>query len=371
MDRFPPHPELFPTPSTPYIIVSPKYNPASAGIRALHMLCHSLNVSGQRAYLSVFPQMVSDDANLYTTPELLTPLLTPAIARQIEASGRTPIVLYAETVHGNPLNATTVVRWILNYPGKLGGDTTYAESEILYAYSKHLADHVGLPHERVIFLPTSDPRIFYPPPEGSPRSGSCFYAAKYQENHGGKLLPITEGSFEITRGGKGKLSKPEIADLLRRSEVFYAYEDTALAIEAGMCGCPTVFIPSDYMQKPLGLDDLGTDGIALDTSPEQLAHAKATVGKAFSNYQALIDTYWRQVGAFVTHTQRIAEANNAKPFPPLYLAVSGGRYVQMCKFIIGYIRRNGVKDFSYKVYKAIRARGLFNMVAHTLRNLFK
>jgi hypothetical protein len=44
---------LFPTPGAPYYIVSPPYTEKSAGVKVLHMLCHALNVSGQRAYMII------------------------------------------------------------------------------------------------------------------------------------------------------------------------------------------------------------------------------------------------------------------------------------------------------------------------------
>ena len=42
---------LFPTPAAPYYILSPPFTERSAGVKVLHMLCHALNVSGQRAYM--------------------------------------------------------------------------------------------------------------------------------------------------------------------------------------------------------------------------------------------------------------------------------------------------------------------------------
>ena len=42
---------LFASPGAPYYIVSPPYTEKSAGVKVLHMLCHALNMSGQRAYI--------------------------------------------------------------------------------------------------------------------------------------------------------------------------------------------------------------------------------------------------------------------------------------------------------------------------------
>lgn len=357
---------LFPAPTIPYIIVAPAYNKVSAGVRALHLLCHSLNLSGQRAYMYIHPRVMWDGRDC-TCPELCTPLVTQEIVDWFEAEGRHPIVVYPEVIAGNPLNAALVVRWMLNYPGLLGGDASYAPEEVVYAYSKRLARSVGLGDERVLFLPTSDQAIFYPPPEGAKREGSCFYATKYQLHHGGKLLPITQGSVEITRDLPTSQTKQEIAELFRRSEVFYAYEDTALAIEAGLCGCPTVFIPNDYLSSPLGFDDIGTDGFAWGDSPEEVARAKATVGQLGANYEALIDRYWAQLAVFAEHTQAVARQRRAVSRIRLFSGFRKHFYV--VSFMYGYIRRNGWGKFIAKARAGIGKRGLGRMVFNSVCNM--
>ena len=59
----------------PYYIVSPNYTRESAGIRALHLLCHYLNINGERAYLLIYPYRNSTPSS----PDLYTPLLTQEI----------------------------------------------------------------------------------------------------------------------------------------------------------------------------------------------------------------------------------------------------------------------------------------------------
>src|SRR5206468_9783222 len=97
-----------------------EYTHRSGGIRALHRLCHLLNEAGYSARL--LPNRL--DLPFATNPAWNTPLHSGSIGDGI--------VIYPEVVSGNPLLARRVVRWALNFPGKLGGDASYAESEMVF-----------------------------------------------------------------------------------------------------------------------------------------------------------------------------------------------------------------------------------------------
>lgn len=292
---------LYPQKRHPYYIVAPPYIRQSAGIRVLHLLCHALNLLGYRAYIALRPTI---DENV-THPGLCTPLLTTRVIEYDFLNGLTPIVIYPETVPGNPLGASIVVRYVLNYPGLLGGDTSYPESEICVAYSETLA--ASVPNVRqVLFLPASDPAVFRPFPRVA-RSGSCYYAAKYQAIYGGQLSDITKDSVAITRGRLDSQSLEEIAALFRRSELFYCYENTALAIEALLCECPVVFIPSEFLTEIIGIKEHGWDGIAWGTDPAEIERAKASVSQARAHYLKLYDKARSDLSSFIALTQEAAK----------------------------------------------------------------
>ena len=239
-------------------------------------------------------------------PGLLTPIVTQQVIDAHFCDGLTPIVVYPETIVGNPLNAPLVVRYVLNFPGLLGGDKVYPPSEIIYAYSETLGAAAGSP-QNILFIPTTDTTIFYPPDVEVRRKGSCFYAAKYKIFHKGELFDITKGSEEINREGHNIQTPKEIAALFRRSEVFYTYENTALAIEAVLCGCPAVFIPNPYLTEIIGAEELGSEGYAWGTDQSEIARARATVAKGRDNYLRLYDRFWRQLDEFVSKTYEHAE----------------------------------------------------------------
>lgn len=298
---------LLPRSGHPYYIVTPRYARTSAGIKVLHFLCNALNRLGERAYIVTHPFHPAATA---TNPDLNTPILTKEMLERDFQTGLTPIVVYPETVTGNPLNAPFVVRYIMNFPGLLGGEGAYDPSEFCVAYSEILAQTV--PDCRMtIFFPASDPMTFSPYPKVK-RKGSCFYAAKYRYVHQGELFDITKNSIEITRDRPNSQTPDQIAELFRSSEVFYTYENTALAIEATLCGCPVVFLPNKYLDKSIGLYEVGTEGVAWGTSDGELERAKRTVHLARERYLALFVGLKRQLQDFVAQTQQAVNRHDYK-----------------------------------------------------------
>lgn len=294
----------------PYYVVAPPFQRTSAGIKVLHLLCDALNHLGCEAYMVIQP---AGPAGWIISPDLNTPLLTKEIDAQHFRERRTPIMIYPEVTKGNPFAAPVVCRYVLNYPGLLGGDSVFDPGELIYGYSHRLAEAAGA-HGKVLFLPASDPDIFHPPAVEGERSGACFYASKYKEYHGAELFSVTEGAFEITRDKPGSLDPNEIADLFRRSKVFYCYENTSLATEAAMCGCPAVFLPNEHLTEIIASEELGVDGFAWGDAPEEIARAQATVAGFYEHYLAVLETFGSQLTLFVQDTQaRAAEAAFVSP----------------------------------------------------------
>lgn len=300
---------LYPEVKSPYYIVAPPYVRTSAGVRVLHLLCHSLNRMGQTAYVLLYPALPWQKRQV--APDLLTPVVTPGIVRSHFERGMAPILVYPEICSGNPFGGPCVVRYVLNFPGLLGGDKDYASDELVYSYSKVLAQHTQSP-DNVLFLPATDTRLFRMADNQPERRGSCFYAHKYKNSYGGHLFDVTSNSFEITANDKNSLGAPEIAALFQRSEVFYAYENTALATEAVLCGCPTVFLPNPYLQDIIAIRELGPEGYAWGTDPAAVARARETVAQGAQNYLKTFDAFWRDLENFIRVTQEHAAAVSYK-----------------------------------------------------------
>lgn len=293
----------------PYYIVVARYVRTSAGIRALHILCHWLNRIGYNAFVLIYPDFQYKNQ---TNPYLATPVLTEAIIEAHHEAGLTPIVIYPEVVNGNPFEATAKVVFLGHYPGRLGGPAAYDETYLLFSYSQSIAKETSQP-DNIIHIPVIDTGIFYDRKFES-RESTCFYAGKFKNYFGGTVYGIPDDCIEITRDKPDSQNANEIADLFCRSKVFYCFEDSALILEALICNCPVVLMPNDFFSKPIGIDEIGWDGIAWGASSAEVARAVSTVEKGKNNYVQQISKFFDQLDNFITKTQLHA-IQNPQPAP--------------------------------------------------------
>lgn len=263
----------------PYHIVAPAYTEKSAGVKALHMLCDALNKRGETALIVPMDLPV-------VSPALDTPI---ALRPDEEA-----IVVYPEIIEGNPLDAKHVVRWLLYYAGTYRGNKRFLETDMVWGYTTRIAADYGTGD--VLFLPTVDENFFVPPSAEVEREGTCYYAHKHRTFYGGTPAQVS-GSVEITNPGQ---SRDEVLRLLQTSKVFYTYEDTALMIEAVLCGCPVICVPSEHFKEGCGLDDFNA-GIAWGLA--EFGKALTTLGEARYRYQLLKDVFEAQLTKFIDKTQ--------------------------------------------------------------------
>lgn len=338
----------------PYYIISPPYIRTSAGVRVLYKLADLINKAGGSAYIYLRPHANHESA---ASPMDIAPFLTQKTIDYHINNGLTPIVIYPETVNVSKFSPPVRVRYLLNYDDLLFENDPLTDDDYLLSYSKNIEDKitVSLP-KLALFLPVSDPVFYCPPPTGTIRQGACFYAGKFKYKFNGKTYPITDGLPEITRDLPTSQTPEEIRKLFQTCEFFYCYEDSALALEAMLCGCPTIFLPNDHFQKTLGSQEIAGLGYAWGTEPEQIAHAKATVKQLRERYFEVLSAAQSAVSGFMHQTQRIAEK---KTYPTAFLAGIGiptsffGRAI----------------DFTYFIKDSIADRGLLNFVKIALKRI--
>ncbi len=362
-----------PRPTHPYYVVAPPYSDASAGIRALHRLADALNRAGAEAYIFCDSYI----EGVQTAPaDFRAPHLTWLQAEAHRAAKRRPIVVYPEVVIGNPLRARAVVRYVLNVPGLLGGASAYDPHEFLYGYGERLAEQIGRP-DHSLFIPVIDLDA-WTPGEGGARTEICFYASKYQEVHKAQVFGLPAGAVEISRNLADSLNRAELVDLLRRSRRLYVFENTALAIEAPLCGCPVVMMPNPYLSYPIGDKDHGMGGIAWGDEPAEVARATESVDQMRIGYQAAIDRFPSRLNLFIERTQAYRNSipgfgtdcgslrsngyeRDAARYALNVLSPSGDTSVSIVKKALEVIRRRGVLS----VCKVV-----LNLVRLSLSNLF-
>jgi hypothetical protein len=295
----------------PYYIVTPPYIRTSAGIRGMHLLVHWLNRAGYQAFVYVPPDQARN-ATALTNPYLLTPLLDQAVVDFHFRSERKPIVVCSDSFRGTLTNAPFTVRWYGHYSGALTDLGDAEVSDLKYGYSRRIARSLGVP-DNVLCLPVTDTNTFRLG-EPAERGGTCYYAAKYKSVFGGRVFGLPEGSVEITRDLPDSQRPDEIAKLFQTSRYFYCFEDSALILEAILCGCPVILMKSRYFTNPLGVEDFSWDGIAWGDEPEEVARAERTVGKAGENYAGAVRKFFEELGTFVAATQTAAlERTYSKP----------------------------------------------------------
>lgn len=213
----------------------------------------------------------------------IAPLLTQDIIEFFHQRQLTPIVIYPE-VFDNPLNAPFFGRYILNYPGKASLHAYSAVEDLAFAYSKVLAKHCTARFsdraavDDVLFIPTMDLGFWKRQGQAPIRQGTCFYAGKMRRVHGVAPENTPVGSVELHNSVD--MNQADIRRYFWRSEAFYCYEDSALAIEAQLCGCPTVFVPNSLFDgTPLASKELGPDGSCVLGEVGGLKRARDTVGQ--------------------------------------------------------------------------------------------
>ena len=238
-----------------YIIVALKYS-KSNGIRTLYRLADALVSRGYNAYMFA---PASDEINC----NFLTKIT--------KAMKQNAIVVYPELIYGNPLNFNNVVRYVLYYPGKLGGEKKYNSQELIITFSSMYYQNVP-----VLSIPCLDKNIFYKD-DSIKKDIDCYFVYK-----GGKWKKIEEfkNMVEINKNYPAK--RQDLGDLLRRTKTLYSYDDHSLLLdEAIECGCKVKIVRQD------GFEDY------------------------VSNYSNLVNNFDDQIEYFIKITQ---ELDNKKAY---------------------------------------------------------
>lgn len=246
-----------------------------------------LNELGEEAYVG--------NAKL-TSPKLRTPKLTNELMVEHFKSGCTPVALYPEVVEGNPLGTAMIARWLLNKPGKLSKPIEIADDDLVFYHDTWCLPE-GQTGDR-LFVHTLNSSIFHnrDNPLDQQRSDACYYANKFFIS-GKDVLP--EHKSLISLGQNIPRTPEEIAEILRSVEVLYCYEPSELISEARACGCPVIFVRSEYWKLEADDNHHNIPGTAIYGEPDALAKAKERFISTTVFEDRLIESSWRHVRALV------------------------------------------------------------------------
>jgi hypothetical protein len=295
---------LYGSKKNPYYIYSPGWTRSSAGIRALHYLCHSLNSVGETAYLVMTENMHAGEPRV--SDLLRTPILTSEIAKSHYLAHLTPIVIYSETVPGNPLHAPFVVRYLMNYVGALGGPERFDKDEFVVAYSENIAIDYRTKSKKdevlTLFLPAVDPREMQSQ-ETEEKSFSVVYAGKYRSFVGEPSKIESGPTIEIFRDGPKMQSRQEVLSLLANARRVYSFENSSIITEATLSGTPAVLVPSEFFVEAIAEQELGWGGIAWGIDEREIERASRTIDEGVAQYFEAIRTYFLTLEQFIASTQ--------------------------------------------------------------------
>ena len=330
-----------PTEKSPYIIVAPPFIRTSAGIKGMHLLAEHLHQRGEEVYIHAWT----------TVPQRKAPTLTRGVLFNLNKKRIAPIVVYAETLWGNPLGAACVVRYAGNFLGKLGGPSSFSNSDLIVWHTDNLKE--GRPGI-VLSIPVTDTNSFYPPTQKVDRDLTSFYAMKFKQAHGGKVedhITLPEGCIEITRDQEGSQTPQEIGEIFRRSKVFYAFENTALSLESMVCGCPVQLVPSPHFEAPILVEPFGLKGMAWGFGAGEWERAVQTLPEVTQGLELLETQFLNQLDIFIEQTQAhakrthsVADLTWTHPYPSISKTLPDKFWRVAMIFTVLFRQKKGLKS---------------------------
>lgn len=203
------------------------YHDSSGGLVALHQLAHLLAKQGQNSYIYSDKTFKGSSARIVSNIDFLR--------------NDNTMVIYPEVINGNPLNIKNVTRWLLNTPGKLGGDGIYNDNDLIFKYY----DYFKAPNESKVNgeLRTYNLKldIFYN--KNYERSGDCYIIKKGRDKVLDKHKPEDINIDEF-------ISDEYLSEVFNKSERFICYDSMCFHLQqAALCGCIPVVIPDDNISK--------------------------------------------------------------------------------------------------------------------------
>lgn len=250
----------------PYVIVSPEYDITSGGIKVMWGLYGALLAKGVEVYMNCKP---SGDV----------------------------VAVYPEIWQGNPVGATTVVRYILNKPGVMAltrngqstpGPTTFDPSDKIYVFSR-IYDTFKVDFQHILFLPVINLHIFKD--QKKKRTKTCYLIGK-----GENKMHHPKDSIELTR--QFAHDQQALADLLNECECIYGYDKMSAMYEvARLCGCRVKYY-GGYDDDELALYEPGMNGFGTMREDKVLY-----TDKFRKHYEDMIRTFNNHLDSFIDDTQ--------------------------------------------------------------------
>lgn len=263
-----------------FLIDTPSYTDASGGCIALHKLAEMLADRGYETYTTSPTKAGSKAIYIGNNPGS-------------KLDFNITMVVYPEVVIGNPYDAKYVTRWILNTPGKIGGDGVFGKNDLIYKYSD-LFDVIN--NNKVHgYLTCIDTKKDYFVDLKLNREGSSYLIKKGKlENKA--LIHHPKDSLNID----DFKSDAYLLDVFNQKEIFISYDAASYhSVQAALCGCISVVIPDANITKDewYKKHDIVKHGIAYGM--DDIQWAKDTMHLLRSDLQILEDKCEKTVDEYI------------------------------------------------------------------------
>lgn len=349
-------------------IYAPPFKRASAGVTVLYLLCDSLNRAGiqcwimpDRKYFGVFGySWFAGFGNL------ITPIVNMHSLNKGIYEGRIPIIIYPETIYGNPLKFVNVVRYLLYYNGELekfDSLKTLTNEGVVY-YSNEIGAHSLKNKAQPLFasrltIPVQDPSVYKREPNES-RRGIYYYAEKYINVHG-QTVPTAVASIaqRITRDQHDSPSPEKLASILSKAELLHVFEDTALIYEALLAGCVVNIHPAGRYAsstRVATVDELGTFGTMMleNVTRSDIVRAQREIENHIKNYNEWVETSTSDIGNFIHNLSSFTSTYDEKTIRNLKVHIeSTDQYTKKMRVSPGNIGGKSVLKTIFGYFKKV------------------
>ena len=199
-----------------FVIWSPPYDDNSGGIIALHILADLIAKQGENAYLYSTKTFEGSSVKLIQDNTDIT-------FNEINT-----MFIYPEIINGNPFGGKFVTRWLLNTPGKCGGNGIYKDTDLIYKYYEYF----NAPDESKVLGELRTFRLkldkFFD--RGLDRNGECFIVKKGRDK-------ILDKHSSDSLNMDNYISDEHLINVFNSKEFFVSYDSMTFHLQqAALCG---------------------------------------------------------------------------------------------------------------------------------------
>ena len=245
--------------SRTFFIYSPLWRENAAGIKVLYLLCHYLNSLGADAYI------VPIGFGRRNHPsDLKVKYISESWKKRKKLKKKNPIVIYSETIRGNPLSSNQVIRYFLNYPGLLNSNVSDFFNEYALPYTHNISESLTklkLPNiSKPLFISSINISEIHNVSEK--QNYVALYASKYRRYVGKPNVDFVDAKVvEIFGRGRRAQNRVDTLNIIANAKSLICFENSAIVTEAILSRTP-VFLDENILTKnPIASKELGEDGV--------------------------------------------------------------------------------------------------------------